>query len=153
MQDEKIKEVMQDESFVEEIFKMETPEEVQLAFKNKGIDISLDEIGTLGDTINAVSDKKSHNLCEEELNKIVGGLRAEEIINKANDLADKLKTTVNDMKNKSWSDYTSEQKAIAVTRGAIKTAGVGILALGVGAIGMVGYKTVKWAKNKYLIKE
>lgn len=148
MQDEKIKEVMQDESFVEEIFKMETPEDVQAAFKNKGIDISLDEVGTLGDIINAMSDKKSHNLCEEELNKIVGGAK-----NIFYEWAEKIKPVAQDMNNKSWSDYTSEQKAIAVTRGAIKTAGVGILALGVGAIGMVGYKTVKWAKNKYLIKE
>ena len=153
MQDEKIKEVMQDESFVEEIFKMETPEDVQAAFKNKGIDISLDEVGTLGDIINAMSDKKFNNLYEEDLDKIAGGLKAEDILDKINSLASKINTMYQRMSDKSWSEYTPAEKKLALARGAIKTAKVGILALGVGAIGMVGYKTVKWAKNKYLTKE
>ena len=153
MRDEKIEEIIKDRRFLDNISKMETPEEVQSAFKNKGVDLSLDEVGALGDIINSISDKKFNDFCEEELNEITGGAGVKELINKANGLANRLKTASKEMRGKSWSDYTPTEKKLAVVSSALLTAEVGALALGAGVIGIVGYKTVKWAKNKYLTKK
>jgi lactobin A/cerein 7B family class IIb bacteriocin len=70
MNEEKIKELFSDEAFVDSILEMETPEEVQKALSDKGVELSLEEIGTIKDTL-ASSDGE---LSENELEEVAGGV-------------------------------------------------------------------------------
>ena len=47
-----IKNALKDNNFVESLVKLEKPEDVQAAFKEKGIELSLDEINKIKTTIN-----------------------------------------------------------------------------------------------------
>ena len=73
MKNEKIREIMKDKSFLEKLLKAETMEEVQIAFKSKGIDLSLEEVKTIEDIVNVMVDEKSTILFDEDLSKIAGG--------------------------------------------------------------------------------
>ena len=72
MENKKLGSLLKDKEFLESIVKMETPEEVQKAFKEKGIDFSKEEILSLGDVINKTIEK-GVVLSEEELDRISGG--------------------------------------------------------------------------------
>ena len=72
MENKKLGSLLKDKEFLESIIKMETPEEVQKAFKEKGIDFSKEEILSLGDVINKTIEK-GVVLSEEELDRISGG--------------------------------------------------------------------------------
>ena len=65
--------LLKDKDFSESIIKMETPEEVQKAFAEKGVEVSKEEVQALGAIINKVCEKKGAALSEEDLNEISGG--------------------------------------------------------------------------------
>ena len=68
---EKLKELVSDADFTEQLLDLETPEEVQAAIKEKGVDISLDEINQIKDYIIANADKEE--LDDEQLEQVAGG--------------------------------------------------------------------------------
>ncbi len=73
MDQEKLKSAFGDKAFAEKIVKLQTPEEVQAAFKEKGIEISVEEVQLLGSIINKMVEKKNTDLSEEDLEGIAGG--------------------------------------------------------------------------------
>lgn len=73
MDNEKLIEILRDKEFAKKILVMETAEEVQNAFKEKGVEISLEEIGALGTAINKIIEKGEKSLSEDELGGISGG--------------------------------------------------------------------------------
>ena len=66
-----IKEVMQDQAFVERICSMTEPEEVQSAFAEKGIDLTLEQINQIAMMATEENDKE---LTEKELDEVAGGV-------------------------------------------------------------------------------
>ena len=44
MNEELLKEVLSDEAFAKSLIEMETPEDVQTALKEKGVDLSIEDI-------------------------------------------------------------------------------------------------------------
>ncbi|MDO4731006.1 MAG: class IIb bacteriocin, lactobin A/cerein 7B family [Clostridia bacterium] len=84
----KIKEVFSDEVFVKSLFEMETVAEVQTALKEKGIEMTEDEILSVRDLIgkmgsgeinsdqlqNWSAQTETGELSEEELENVAGGL-------------------------------------------------------------------------------
>jgi predicted ribosomally synthesized peptide with nif11-like leader len=73
MEQKKLAEVLKNKEFVEKIVKLQTPEEVQAAFKEKGTDISVEEVQTLGSIINKMVEKHSTELSKEDLEEVAGG--------------------------------------------------------------------------------
>lgn len=51
MNEQQIKEIFSDEAFVNSILEMETPQDVQKALSEKGLDLSLEEINTIQNTL------------------------------------------------------------------------------------------------------
>ena len=84
---EKMKELMQDEAFVNELVTKETPEDAQLFFEEHGVEMSLDEIRSIGEMLNkAIAGEISEEtleraadgeLTEEELEQVAGGIVTE----------------------------------------------------------------------------
>ena len=72
MEKEKMEKALKDKDFVAKILAMQTPEEVQEAFKGKGVEISLEEVEILGKIINKTA-QKGGELSEKELEEITGG--------------------------------------------------------------------------------
>lgn len=70
MNEQKIKEVFADEAFVASILEMESPEEVQKALSEKGLELNLEEIHAIQ---NALSTTEGE-LCEDELENVAGGI-------------------------------------------------------------------------------
>ena len=79
MEKEKMDKALKDKDFVAKILAMQTPEEVQEAFKGKGVEISLEEVEILGKIINKTAEK-GEMLSEEELKEISGGNLGEDIL-------------------------------------------------------------------------
>jgi len=73
MDKEKFDILMANEEFVKKIVAMQTPEEVQAAFKEEGVEISTEEIGVLGTLINEYIKKEEEPLDEQDLENIAGG--------------------------------------------------------------------------------
>jgi hypothetical protein len=73
MDQAKVKEIFSDEVFVTSLLKLETPEEAQKALKAKGVEMSLDEIKTLGAALEKAA-KNGGTLSEAELEKVAGGV-------------------------------------------------------------------------------
>ena len=73
MNEEKIKEVFSDEEFVKSLVAMETPEEVQKALAEKGIDLSIDEIKAVAELL---EKRANGELTDEDLENVAGGLGA-----------------------------------------------------------------------------
>jgi len=69
MNEQKIKEIFADEAFVSSILEMETPEEVQKALADKGLDLSVDEINTIKESLSA----EEGELSDEQLEDVSGG--------------------------------------------------------------------------------
>ena len=72
MENKKLGLILKDKKFLKSIMKMETSEEVQKAFEEKGFDFSKEEILSMGDVINKTIEK-GITLSEEELDTISGG--------------------------------------------------------------------------------
>jgi len=156
MSNEKMLEVLKDEGFVKRILEMATQDEVQHAFKEKGIEVSKEDIGLLGDIINKMKEKNSTNLSVEELDEIAGGgddsfsdrfatgAKSPFVGNKGLQGAFTAKVNKN---GKQVADAAQIAGALTTTTA---LAG-GVLAAGaaIGAIGMkVGPKIVGWANPK-----
>ena len=69
---EKLQQLMQDEEFLKKILVLETPEEVQGAFKENGVDISIEDLEKIKELIKK-SMNENYELTEEELEEIIGG--------------------------------------------------------------------------------
>ena len=150
MSNEKMLEVLKDEGFVKRILEMATQNEVQHAFKEKGVEVSKEEIGLLGDIINKMKEKNSTNLSIEELDEIAGG---------GDTFSDRFakgakSPFVSGMQSAFAKDAgNSNKRDAAQIAGALTTTTAlagGVLAAGaaIGAIGMkVGPRIVKWARE------
>ena len=71
--EEKITEAMKDIKFVEKIIDIRSPEEMQKAFATKKIDLSLEEAQAVISTIKKLSESKSGEVSDEDLEEISGG--------------------------------------------------------------------------------
>ena len=70
--EEKIKQVMAEEGFVDKMLACEEPEQVQALFASKGIDLSYDEIKAISSGLStALND--SDELDEDDLDFVAGG--------------------------------------------------------------------------------
>ena len=68
---EKFKELMQDEEFVTKLLELQTPEEVQTAFKSDGVILTVDEVKEVIKELDTISGYIS----EKELENISGGVK------------------------------------------------------------------------------
>ncbi|MDY2700265.1 MAG: Nif11-like leader peptide family natural product precursor [Lachnospiraceae bacterium] len=68
---ERMDEVFKDDKFVETLLAMETPEEMQNALAEKGVEVSLEEVVQAK---NLVSQYQAGELTEEELENVAGGM-------------------------------------------------------------------------------
>lgn len=69
---EKLTELMKDKEFVKKILEMETPEEVQKALAEKGVDLSIEQIEDIRKGIIArVSSEEE--MSDEQLEQVAGG--------------------------------------------------------------------------------
>ena len=68
---QRFEELMKNRKFAEKIVKMQTPEEVQEAFKKEGAEISLEEAKVLSKVMSETA-KKGRQLSEDELKNIAG---------------------------------------------------------------------------------
>lgn len=70
--DEKLaKEVFSDKEFVKSLLLMETPEEVQSALKEKGIDLTVEDIMQIREMCNRAD---TDELSDDELENVAGGI-------------------------------------------------------------------------------
>ncbi len=69
MEEEKIRELFSDETFVSSLLELETPEEVQKALAEKGVDLTIDEICTVQKSLM----QSDGELSEEDLENVSGG--------------------------------------------------------------------------------
>ena len=68
---ERMDEIFKDDKYVETLLAMETPEEMQNALAEKGVEVSLEEVVQAK---NLVSQYQAGELTEEELEKVAGGI-------------------------------------------------------------------------------
>jgi hypothetical protein len=77
MDEKRLREVFSDEAFMESLFKLETPEEVQAAIKGKGVELTLKELEAFGGMLARMLDKgaeKGGELSAEDLDEVAGGV-------------------------------------------------------------------------------
>lgn len=72
MNEERIKEIFSDEVFVTNLLDLETAEEVQSALKEKGLELSVQNIHKIRDTL--MSSSGLDELSEAELEEVAGGI-------------------------------------------------------------------------------
>ena len=65
-----VEKVLEDKEFVEKVLSLEEPEDVQKAFEEKGINLSLDDVNALG---NALKADEGDELNESSLEDVAGG--------------------------------------------------------------------------------
>ncbi len=109
MDNKKILEILSDQAFFTNIISMKTPEQVQDAFLEKNIKLSIDEIKVLGDLVNLIRKQKSQPLSEAELDNVSGGVVQPS-------------STENDqpaLPNSSMNTISGSEEAIAMLGGAI----------------------------------
>ncbi len=70
MNEELLKSVLSDSDFAQKLLEMESPEEVQSALKNKGIDLTLEDIHAVQ---NILANQENGELNEDELENVAGG--------------------------------------------------------------------------------
>lgn len=70
MNEQAIRELFSDETFIASILAMETPEEVQKALAEKGLDLSLEEISAIKNTLT----EDEGELSEDDLENVAGGI-------------------------------------------------------------------------------
>ncbi len=150
--EEKIKNLVEDEKFIDLMLDMQTPEEVQRAFAEKGIELSLDEVEVMGELINKMIEKGTTNLSKDDLEDISGGVIGEVtaglkegVINAATGgLMYSIPDFCDDLRYKMLSRYTSKDIG--------KVAGN---AIGLTAVVGAGYalakrkKIVRWVRGKF----
>lgn len=136
MSNEKFLKLMQDEEFVKRIVKMQTPEEVQNEFRKEGVELSVEEVETLGSIINKSIEKDGQPLTEQELLEIAGGINTKRF---SETFVDRLIYPA-----KQFCIGVKESNSMYRTDGLAGLAGQGVIAgLGAGlGAGLVG---VAWA--------
>lgn len=82
MNDQQIEELFSDEVFMESLLELETPEGVQKALSDKGLDLSLEEITTIRDALL----NNEGELSDGQLESISGGSVAGIVANILNDI-------------------------------------------------------------------
>lgn len=75
----KLKEAFNDKGFVEKVSALDTPEEVQAALKERGIDFSVEEVVALREAVEKAGER-GDDLTDEELEEITGGVSPTPII-------------------------------------------------------------------------
>ena len=70
MDEKRAKELFADGAFVKSLFALEPPEEVQAAVKAKGLDITLDEINAVKESL---AKSAKGELSDADLEKVAGG--------------------------------------------------------------------------------
>jgi predicted ribosomally synthesized peptide with nif11-like leader len=68
----KLKEIFADKEFVEEVLAMETAEEVQAAIKEKGVELTLEEIDQTREQLVKIAEN-GEEVSDEELEQVAGG--------------------------------------------------------------------------------
>ena len=75
--EEKLQELLLNESFTGELENLKNAEEVQAVLKNYGVDMTLEEINELGDlcenVLKQMNNDKNDELSEEDLSSVAGG--------------------------------------------------------------------------------
>lgn len=132
MKKEDILEAMKDVKFAESIMDIQSPEEIQKAFKAKGIDLSLEESQVVISTIKKVDESEYCELSEEDLKNITGGIDETAAQDQAEGDAPQ---TEEEKKKKKKRDPNMENLAVVV-------AGV--------ALGMFVYTTFSTTANLFL---
>ena len=151
MENEKIQEILKDKEFSSQVLKMETPEEVQKAFKQKGIELSLNEIGIVGDLVNRMIAKNSTYLSEEDLKEIAGGVTAKiDGLNTEQQLDEVVSEGYKEVIDRYVQLTPNQIKAIECTSVAAGFGILGLSAIGLGTVAVGGFKAVKWAGKKIL---
>jgi lactobin A/cerein 7B family class IIb bacteriocin len=69
----KAKELFSDEAFTSSLLALETAQEVQSALSDKGLDLSLEEIASIRDSI-LTATTQGGELSEEQLESVSGGI-------------------------------------------------------------------------------
>jgi hypothetical protein len=72
MDEQRIQEVFSDEEFVQKLFSLETPEEAQAALKEKGVEVSVEELNQLRDFVIA-NVNENGELALDALDDVAGG--------------------------------------------------------------------------------
>jgi hypothetical protein len=72
MNEDQIKEIFSDKAFVQTLMEMDTPEGVQTALKEKGLDLTLEEIAILNQNLE-IAMENGGELTEEQLAGVSGG--------------------------------------------------------------------------------
>jgi predicted ribosomally synthesized peptide with nif11-like leader len=70
---EQIQKIFSDEAFVAALLEMETPEDVQKAIADKGLELSLEDINTIKNSLSS----EEGELSEDDLENVAGGSAAE----------------------------------------------------------------------------
>jgi len=70
MDQELLKKVLADSDFTKSLLNMENPEDVQAALKEKGVDITLEEINTIR---KALEQQENGELSDDDLEDVAGG--------------------------------------------------------------------------------
>ncbi len=160
MNKEKILEILKDQAFATKILEMQTPEQVQAAFKEKGVEISVDEVKVLGEIINKMVEKKTSKLSPADLEEIAGGFEIsdlkEDLIGAGKGLATGAKAAITTPikvasggkfgDNKIYDEDDDDDNKITKGVGA-----AGVMVLGAAAlvgVGAAGYKAVEWGIGK-----
>lgn len=63
---------LEDKAFVEKLLSLEEPEDVQKAYAEKGVELSLEEVKLMGQML--ASDKTGDELNVEQLDAVAGGI-------------------------------------------------------------------------------
>jgi hypothetical protein len=69
MNEEQLKEIFSDEAFTSYLLALDTPESVQAALKEKGLDLTLDEIALLNQNLE-IAMENGNELTEEQLAQV-----------------------------------------------------------------------------------
>lgn len=162
--------VLNDRPFMENLLVMQTPEEVQTALKEKGVDLSLTDINVMGQLLKKMEEKGTTELTPEDLKSIGGGGEVTDVLKASakvvgQSLADTLTlglyTSIPHYKdkakeidaNKKLSDKDKETAKEALQLGvASRSAGIAVGLLAVAGAGYAFAKRKKifgWFKKKF----
>ena len=99
MNEELLKEVLSDEAFAKSLIEMETPEDVQTALKEKGVDLSIEDIKAIQ---NILVNQEDGELSEDDLENVAGGVDVDKIITGVVDGICKLGDAVHKWTRRRW---------------------------------------------------
>ena len=87
---EKIQEVFSNEAFLQKLFTLETPAEVQAVLKEQGVELTVEQIMTIRDmlikfqqgeiTLEQLQQAENGELSEEMLEQVAGGAKAADYV-------------------------------------------------------------------------